>query len=75
MNGWLYITPEQGALIKSICDQFWTGCKGEGCKKCPLMSACTDNSIDTLTEPEKTRTYETRMWELADKALSNTAQD
>lgn len=68
MNGWLYITPEQGALIKSICDQFWTGCAGEGCKNCPLMSVCADNYAE-FQEPERTRRFETGMWELADKAL------
>ncbi len=73
MNGWLYITPEQGMLIKSICDKFWTGCAGEGCKSCPLLSVCADNSIDALMEPEKTRRFETGMWELADKALQASA--
>lgn len=72
MGGWLYITPEQGTIIESICDQFWTGCKGDGCKKCPLMSVCADNYAE-LQEPERTRRFEAGMWALADKALKASA--
>lgn len=68
MGGWLYITPEQGAIIESICDQFWDGCKGDGCQRCPLLPACDDVTISVMEEPERTRVFEQRMWELAKEA-------
>lgn len=69
MGGWLYITPEQGAIIDSICHEFWDGSAGEGCKKCPLLAACDDVSISVLDEPERTKTFEQRMWEMAKEAV------
>lgn len=70
MNKWFYITPEQGAIIQSICDQFWDQLTGDGCKRCPLYLACNDISIHCMEEPERTKTMELKMWELAKEATS-----
>lgn len=65
--GWLHITPEQGAIIDSICNQFWSGCKGDGCRKCPLLEACMNGDNPQLPEPDRTEAWERGLWELADK--------
>ena len=70
MNEWFYITPEQGAIIESICDQFWDHLTGDGCQRCPLGPACNDISIHCMEEPERTKALELKMWELAKEATS-----
>lgn len=65
--GWLHITPEQGAIIDSICNQFWSGCKGDGCRKCPLLPACMNEDAPLLPEPDRTEAWERGLWELADQ--------
>jgi len=67
---WEYITPEQGAIIDSICNEFFDHLTSDGCEHCPLFEACNDISIHCMEEPERTKTFELKLWELAVKATS-----
>ena len=64
---WLYLTPEQGAVIESICDVFRTGFKPEDCAGCPMEAACKSDDLPD-EEPERTMTFERRLWEAAEAA-------
>lgn len=68
---WLYITPEQGAIIDSICEEFCTepGYRPNDCPACPLAAMCKCDA-DALppTEPELTRAFEQGLWGLAQEA-------
>lgn len=66
---WLYIPPEQGAIIDSICEEFYTGFKPDDCKGCPLAPVCKGNDEALpADEPERTRAFEEGIWKLAEEA-------
>lgn len=64
---WLYITPEQGGIVDSICNKFYTGFKVGDCPGCPLAPACKcDGDQLPINEPDRTRRFEEWLWELAE---------
>lgn len=71
---WCYITPEQGAAVDRICEQFRTGFKEGDCPDCPLRSVCKDMELpDGTTEEathERTRIFEDALSEAAEAYTS-----
>ncbi len=76
---WTYITPEQGAVIDAICEQFRTplSYRENDCPDCPIRQTCRmelPKGTNEAAAAERTRIFEEALAEAADCVANRCTQ-